>query len=507
MGCLDAMEAVQARLARCSFDALSPQELVEVLARREALARQAPVIDHQIVARFVAEGHCEALAGCSLAKALGERLRISAAEARRRIDEAAVLGPRTTITGEPLDPVLPSLAAAQAGGQIGPEHIEIAVTAMGKIPARVTVADRERAERDLAEMATQFAPETFRRLAAHLIAVLDQDGKEPDDRQRHAQRGLRLGPQRPDGMSSLSGTISAELRATLEPVLAKLAAPGMCNAADEAPCVSGTPSQEQIEHDHRTRDQRQHDALLAALRATLACGDLGQLNGLPVTVIVTTTLTQLQAAAGTAHTAGGSLLPMSDLLQMASHAHHYLSIFDGHGRALWLGRSKRLATADQRIVLHARDRGCTRPGCTVPGYLTQAHHMREWADDGHTDIDDLTLACAPDNRMATEQGWTTQLGGTGRVEWIPPPKLDHGQPRTNPFHLIETTIDYHRAAPEVEPPDPQPPPPGWPDLDEPLPGDPGYDEAFEGLLRSYEAMDYDALANRFSLADDWEETG
>ncbi|MEB3052522.1 DUF222 domain-containing protein, partial [Mycolicibacter sp. MYC123] len=327
--------------------------------------------------------------------------------------------------GEPLAPVLPSLAAAQAAGRIGPEHVAIAVKAMNKIPARVPVADRERAERDLAEMAALFAPETFQRLAVHLIAVLDQDGDEPDDRARQAQRSLRLGPQRPDGLSTVSGTINAELRATLEPVLAKLAAPGMCNAADEQPCVSGTPSQEQIEADHRTRDQRQHDALLAALRATLACGDLGQLNGLPVTVIVSTTLAQLQAATGKAHTAGGSLLPMSDLLRMASHAHHYLTIFDDHGRALWLGRSKRLASADQRIVLHARDGGCTRPGCTVSGYLTQAHHMREWADNGHTDIDDLTLACAPDNRMATEQGWTTRLGDTGRVEWIPPPALDH----------------------------------------------------------------------------------
>ncbi|MEB3068095.1 HNH endonuclease signature motif containing protein [[Mycobacterium] vasticus] len=412
------------------------------------------------------------------------------------------MGPRTAMSGESLEPVLPALAAAQAAGQVGPEHVAIARKAMDKIPARVAAADRERAERDLAELATLFAPEAFGRLAVHLVAVLDQDGDEPDDRQRQAQRGLRLGPQRADGLSRLSGTISPELRAVFEPVLAKLAAPGMCNAADEQPCVSGTPSQEQIQHDHRTRDQRQHDGLLAALRATLACGDLGQLNGLPVTVIVSTTLAELQAAAGKAHTAGGSLLPMRDLLRMASHAWHYLSIFDGQGRALWLGRTKRLASADQRIVLHARDRGCTRPGCTVSGYLSQAHHLQVWAHNGHTNVDGLALACAPDNRMASEQGWTTQLGATGRVEWIPPPRLDHGQPRINPFHLIEAVLDYHRAAPEVEPPDPEPPPPGWPDLDEPLPGEPGYDEAFEGLVRSYEAMDYDELANRFGFTDE-----
>ncbi|MGB3896856.1 MAG: HNH endonuclease signature motif containing protein [Mycolicibacter sinensis] len=506
MECLDVAEAAHAQLARCSFDGLSPEELVEVLARREALAWQVPVIDHQILARLVAEGHSEVLAGCSLAKALSERLRISTKDARRRIDEAAELGPRTAMTGEPLEPVLPALAAAQAAGQVGPEQVAIARTAMAKIPAGVPVADRERAERDLAELATLFAPETFQRLAVHLIAVLDQDGDEPDDRERQARRGLRLGPQRPDGMSSLSGTITPELRATMEPVLAKLGAPGVCNSADEKPCVSGTPLQEQIEQDHRTRDQRQHDALLAALRATLACGDLGQLNGLPVTVIVSATLDQLQAAAGKAHTAGGSLLPMGDLLRMASHAYNYLTIFDGQGRALWLGRSKRLASADQRIVLHARDRGCTRPGCTVSGYLSQAHHLDDdWARNGQTDVDSLALACAPDNRMASEQGWTTRLGETGRVEWIPPPKLDHGQPRANPFHFIESVIDYHHTIrcrePDDDVPDPEPPP-DWPELDEPQPGEPGFDEAFESLMRSYDTSDYGELARQYGYPDD-----
>ncbi|MBS9536089.1 DUF222 domain-containing protein, partial [Mycobacterium sp. M1] len=306
-------------------------------------------------------------------------------------------------------------------------------------------------------------------------------------------------------------------------VLAKLAAPGMANSADEHPCVSGTPSQQQITDDDRTMPQRNHDALLAGMRALLASGELGQLNGLPVTVIVTTTLAELQAAThpdtapvdartiGKAHTAGGSLLPMGDLLRMAAHAYHYLTIFDGQGRALWLGRSKRIATADQRIVLHARDRGCTRPGCPVSGYLSQAHHSeKDWAAGGRTDIDGLALACPPDNNTATVQGWTTRLGESGRVEWIPPPHLERGQPRINPFHFIEAVIAHHRQkATEVPDPGPpsdlqRPPPWGddpWPDNtwpdgtwpDDPLPGEPDYDAALDDLQRSYDALDYDAL--------------
>ncbi|MCV7385749.1 hypothetical protein H7K14_18115, partial [Mycolicibacter longobardus] len=51
--------------------------------------------------------------------------------------------------------------------------------------------------------------------------------------------------------------------------------------------------------------------------------------------------------------------------------------------------------------------------------------------------------------------WLTRLGDTGRVEWIPPPQLDHGQPRTNPFHFIEAVIDYHtRKTPPANKTDP-----------------------------------------------------
>jgi hypothetical protein len=176
---------------------------------------------------------------------------------------------------------------------------------------------------------------------------------------------------------------------------------------------------------------------------------------------------------------------------------------------LWLGRTKRIASADQRIVLHARDRGCTRPGCTVSGYLSQAHHLEhDWANNGHTDIDSLALACAPDNRMASEQGWSTRLGESGRVEWIPPPKLDHGQPRVNPFHFIEAVIDYHRRRPTRDPPDQQPPPDHqWPPPDErpprddPVFDDPLFDEA------AYDAVPVQGHAQRHLFDDDRAEAG
>jgi hypothetical protein len=72
---------------------------------------------------------------------------------------------------------------------------------------------------------------------------------------------------------------------------------------------------------------------------------LGKHNGLPATIIVSTTLQDLQSAAGVAVTAGGSLLPMTDVIRLASQAHHYLVIYDKHTHEpLYCGRAERFAT-------------------------------------------------------------------------------------------------------------------------------------------------------------------
>jgi len=51
----------------------------------------------------------------------------------------------------------------------------------------------------------------------------------------------------------------------------------------------------------------------------------------------------------------------------------------------------------------------------------QVHHVDGWiADDGETNIDELTLDCGPDNRLVGESGWTTRKRKDVRTEWIPP---------------------------------------------------------------------------------------
>jgi hypothetical protein len=246
---------------------------------------------------------------------------------------------------------------------------------------------RDAAEADLAHRASRQRPDEVAEYARLLMLLLHPDGDFSDD-ERARQRGIVIGEQQCDGMSRISGLITPDLRAKIEAAWANLAAPGMNNPDDAVPAVDGEPDEETARRDTRTQAQRNHDALLAGFDSLLASGTLGQHNGLPTTVIVTTTLKDLEAAAGRAVTAGGTVLPMSNVIRMAGRAHHYLAIFDG-ARPLALYHTKRLASLAQRIMLLARHGGCSKPGCHIPGYWTQVHHTNGWATTCRTHINEL----------------------------------------------------------------------------------------------------------------------
>lgn len=354
-------------------DELSHRELVGLLAELTTVVRTIPVIEHRILSRLTDETEPGALGEASWKKVLTTALRCSEKDARRRLARAAVLGPRRAMTGEPLGPLFDSTAAAQARGVLDEEHVKVIADFHAGLPSWVDLGTRVQADRELAELGSGLGPEALRQVAGRLLGMIDQDGPEPSESDIARRCGVTLGPQRPDGTRSIRGLVDAETGALLEAILAKEAAPG-ANAPDDGPAVDPKPepsasAPESNRPDGRTHAQRNHDALKAMARRALEAG-LGTHNGLPVTVIVSTTLQELQKGAGVAVTGGGSLLPMRDLIRLAAHAHHYLYVYDQHSeQSLYLGRAKRLASAAQRLALHAKERGCTRPGCSVPRLL------------------------------------------------------------------------------------------------------------------------------------------
>jgi hypothetical protein len=120
----------------------------------------------------------------------------------------------------------------------------------------------------------------------------------------------------------------------------------------------------------------------------LASGHLGHHNGLPASIVVSVSLAELESGTGNAHT-GGSWLPIKDVIRLASHAHHYLRIYDG-AKELALYHTKRLASPGQRIVLYARDREGNAPllprscrrmirGCLKTMMTTTRNTSSDWS--------------------------------------------------------------------------------------------------------------------------------
>ena len=421
-GVFSELDAAIEAVGALDWDSLPAGERLEALEHLETARRRQTARSYDIAQSL--DRNDDGQLGRTLPKVIADVLRITPAEARRRLRDAAQLSPRTTLTGQPLPPVLPATARAWSAGLLDTDHLRAIQRFTRELPAGVPIAESERAEAFLAEKAGDLRPDQLEKVADKLAITLNPDGTFSDG-DRALRRGFAwCGRQGPDGMSIGRLVATPQLRAEIDAWLAKFAAPGMCNPDDESPTVTGEPTQHVIDRDTRSHAQRQHDALSALIRGQLGDPKLGKHNGLPVTIIATATLEQLQSRAGHAVTASGTLLPISDLIRMAGHAYHYLAIFrDADGRPLYLGRSKRVANADQRIVLHAMERGCSAPGCDVPGYLCEVHHVDEWADGGLTNVDLLTFACGPHHRMIKPGGWRTRKHRNGRTEWLPPPDL------------------------------------------------------------------------------------
>jgi Domain of unknown function (DUF222) len=439
-------------LAGCEFESLTGAEVVSMIDDYQRLTCRMPTQWHRLLMRLQAETTPAQMGAKSWNEVLRIRWRLSTAEASRRLHEAADLAARTSLTGQPMAPVLPAVAAAQAAGVITGEHVAAIREAITALPGWVDTITAAQFEVDLVRVAAGVGPKELRETAALRLFLLDQDGPAPDDTERARKRHFTTTAQGRDAMTAATANFTPQAWAVWEVIFAKYAAPGMCNPADAEPCTSGTPSQTQIDHDDRTLAQRQHDAMLVIGRIALMSGELGHLNGLPVNVIIRTTLADLESRAGIGVTGGGTKLPIADVIAMAAHAHQHLAVFDkATGHALALYRTKRIASPAQRIMLIARDGGCTKPCCTVGAYGCQVHHAsQDWANGGNTNVDDLTLACGTDNRSVDDAGWQTTINTRGQCEWTPPPALDHGQTRINYYHRPEALLrpPENQAPPE-----------------------------------------------------------
>ncbi|HEY0000716.1 MAG TPA: DUF222 domain-containing protein [Actinoplanes sp.] len=333
--------------------------------------------------------------------------------------------PNTSPTSSPTADIDASLSAGSAADPtgngdadpVGPDEPGYA-----GMPDGTRIADD--AEAMLIGMAHQFTARGMRKLGERILAHVapemadraDEAALRRQEARAQAKRSFTL-HQPLDGMVRISGSLDVEAAAIVQAALQPLCVP--------------SPG------DDRSPAQKRADALVEVCKLASRTGDLPDHGGEPPQVAVTIRHEALVRRLGAAVLDNGERLSAAAARRMACDARILPIVLGGAGQVLDAGRSRRLASGPLRRALVTRDRGCTFPACDRPSRWCDAHHLRQWANGGPTDLDNLTLLCRHHHRILHDPaaGWRVRLGSDGIPEFIPPPWIDILQrPQRNLYH-------------------------------------------------------------------------
>jgi Domain of unknown function (DUF222) len=329
------------------LDQLNAAEKVAAWQRFETSRNRLPLIDHSLIADAQVSDLPGTYCFSTMTRFLVRMFQLSPGEAAARVRAAAALGPRRSMLGEKLQPLLPQLVALQRDGAVSTEKVQIVERAMHHLSRPgLNPDDVLTAEQLLTEHAPILGATDLRRFALQVVAAADPDGPEPvDDQLQQDRRHLEL-KQRRDGMwhlqAKLTNTLGAQLNAILDPL-----------AKPRTSSIEGDGATPQIP-DERSSGQRLHDALDEACARLLKMKDQPVSGGTPASVIVTIGVDDLLAKAGLAETSDGSMLTPEQLLRIADEAEIWPTIINRNGIPLALGRTQRPQVNARIRRLHAQ---------------------------------------------------------------------------------------------------------------------------------------------------------
>ena len=324
---------------------------------------------------------------------------------------------------------MPNTRAKLQAGEITLENATALTAAAGEVGAAQVDQNR-----GLLEDAAQTNPDHFRKQAKQWANARSADrGEKLLERQRR-MRHVKLFTEPGTGMGILHAELDpirfGQIRQALDLHAEKL------RRADSG----GDTHPDDI----RTHMQRRADALVELLTGRDAdtlhpLSDNG--SGKSVTqLVVVADLGLLDGTRpdGDCEILGTGPVPPSILETLTPDTNICGIIFGGKGRTLWLGRNKRLGNDAQRLAAAVRDRGCVR--CDLPTHSNQLHHIQDWYDGGHTDIDNLASLCGTHHRELqkhnlklekTGKNWQTRPR-TGPPLPPPPPRPTQPPVRAGP---------------------------------------------------------------------------
>jgi hypothetical protein len=325
---------------------------------------------------------------------------------------------------------LPAMSKQLGAGRIGTEHADVLAGAASRL------GDDDRSalfelDGELAARAASSTPEQFRRHVERVVDQLAADrGLERAERQRRAAT-LAKGINRETGMYWLRAELDPEagvrVFTALDVELAALvASSGAPDPHGEQPArdrLAAHALVNLVTSAHRSSRPGRAEMLLVMDHATIV-GDLHDQS--------------------ICEYGDGTTLPVETARRLACDAHIYPVVLGADGVVLDMGRSRRLATADQRRALRAMYRTCGIGDCDVPFDRCEIHHLDGWHGlHGHTDLGRLLPACSRHHHLAHESGWQLDLDPATRELTV---------------HLADGTLhSTSRPGLTHEPADPAPP--------------------------------------------------
>jgi hypothetical protein len=364
-------------------------------------------------------------------------LRISGAEAARRVQLGSALRRNLTMTGEVLEPRFPMLAEAVAAGDVGPEAAAIIVRALDDARRVADPGDLNVAEAGLVEHAKVNAVQQVSDLAIVIRDRLDPDGVLPREQETRARRGFRLGRER-NGIVPFSGgaepVTAALLKSAFDEANAPGAKPRFLSEGDRrdgtVTTVADDGSERVTVRDVRARDQRQHDVFAGLLKAGVRNTgfEAGQLRSI-AEVTVHISLADLQAGTGLGWIDGiQEPVSMNTVERLACDAVFRRAVLGNDGEVLALGKAQYPFNSAQRKAIIVRD-GDTCLLCDAPVTWADTHHVQEFFTHGAvgtTDVDNGVMLCGPHHDLIHHSEWRiTMIGGIPHL--LAPPEIDPGQ--------------------------------------------------------------------------------
>ena len=356
--------------------------------------------------------------GChDVSELLQTLTRVDPRTAARLQRAAKAVRPETSdTTGELLDSAFPSVRDAMLDGVVGVDGI-LAITSPLQLTApRVPSTARAQAADVVVAEARGQGPDGAPPACAELLRIhaqawslaLDPDGAEPRERVMERKRSVTLGAPTPDGVP-FRGLLLPEAAAQMQTIFDAHLAPTVTFDNPYALDANGDPLPPTAVDD-RTRAQKQHDALAAALNVAASSGLLPTIGGAAPTLVVSVDETDLVEGTGYAH-AQGCDQPVSTVVarHIACTGVIQRVTLGRDGRIVRIGTEERVFNRHQRRAIALRDGGCIIPGCGVPAGWCEIHHVTEHARGGPTHTDNGVLLCWYHHRFLDRTGWHIRM--------------------------------------------------------------------------------------------------